>query len=181
MSKFLQLVPMVLDPRGRCNRKGLLVLMLVTLLIQALAGAAVFGLGLSLTGPVALVIKLAFVWVAISASIQRLHDTGRSGWWLLAAVVFLLVWLSLWGGFIPLFVGTTYGFEHIQLYSPFFFVCIAMGYAPVVASALWLHFKKGQSGPNRFGPEPDDSGFARRLPMPANRAATSSAYNSVPA
>jgi len=162
MSEVREIVLQVIDPRGRCNRKGLLILMLVTLLLQALLGAAVFGAGVSFAGPVALVVKLVFVWIAISATIQRLHDVGHSGWWLLAALVGIFVWLAIWGGVVPIMVAMSYGAQHIQLYSPVFFAILLIAYIPVVSGGLWLHFRKGQDRPNRFGPVPTGHGFARR-------------------
>lgn len=161
MTTVLQTLTLVFDPRGRCNRKGLLVLMLVTLFLQSGFGALVFGLGLALNGPVALVIKLTFVWVAISATVQRLHDIGKSGWWLLAAITGLIVWIALWGGVVPLAVAMNYGVEHVRLFSPLFYVFVVISYLPVIAGALWLHFRKGEDVANRFGPVPNGTGFAR--------------------
>lgn len=161
---MLRILSLVFDPRGRCSRKGLLILMLVTLLLQCGLGVLVFGMGVSFTGSIALVIKAVFVWVAISASIQRLHDIGKSGWLFLAAMVFVFVWLALWSGIIPLYIAMNFGIEHVELFSPMFYLFAVTSYMPVLVGALWLHFRKGDAGPNRFGPAPDAGGFARRAP-----------------
>ena len=66
-----------------------------------------FGLGLNLldmlvratlgTGPFTMLYGLVMLVPGIAVSIRRLHDTDRSGWWLLLAVIpvvgLVLIWL----------------------------------------------------------------------------------------
>ena len=39
------------------------------------------------TGPLYLIYTLAFLLPSIAVAIRRLHDTGRTGWWLLLAFI----------------------------------------------------------------------------------------------
>jgi len=149
---------LVLDPRGRCNRKGLLVAALALLAIQ-IAAALVLWLEPSLVGhPVMLALKLLLLQAAICAAAQRLHDTGRSAWWIPAAIAGLFVWglAFCWGlmYWLP-----------IQAMQPgaqgFVMLTIAIS-IPTFAMLMWLHFAPGEARANRFGPVPDGLGFARR-------------------
>ncbi|MGI9407198.1 MAG: DUF805 domain-containing protein [Hyphomicrobiaceae bacterium] len=156
MSGFFQSVPLVLDPRGRCNRKGLLMIMLITLGLQIGLGGLVAFVGFDFTGPLATAIKLAFVWVAISASIQRLHDVGLSGWWLLWGLIGLMIWsscVSIAGLFLL-------GPEVLLPFSAHFIGLFIVIYIPLLSATLWMHFAKGEPKANRFGPVPDGSGFS---------------------
>ena len=42
------------------------------------------------TGPLYLIYTLAFLLPSIAVAIRRLHDTGRTGWWLLLALIPLI-------------------------------------------------------------------------------------------
>lgn len=84
---------------------------------------------------------VVFVAVALAVSVRRLHDRGKSGWWLLAM-------------YLPLFVLGV--FEGLTELSP--------GEPNVVLSLLSLAFSiwalvelgclKGTVGSNKFGPDP---------------------------
>jgi uncharacterized membrane protein YhaH (DUF805 family) len=80
---------------------------------------------------------LVFAWFYVVASIKRLHDRNKSGWWM-----------------IP-FVAATglYGEFGGQLGGAAFFVGL-----PVFIATIWgfieMCFLQGTSGPNRFGPAP---------------------------
>jgi uncharacterized membrane protein YhaH (DUF805 family) len=102
------------------------------------AGASVHG-GL-LTGLFALAVLIPNLAVAV----RRLHDTDRSGWWLLLMVVpyglgFVLMLSALAGGMLSL----------IALGSISFLVGAIGAIVLIVFYCL-----PGTSGPNRFGPDP---------------------------
>ena len=82
---------------------------------------------------------LFFGWCYAAASIKRLHDRNKSGWW----SVPLIVAPGLYGHFGAL-LGTSFAA---------FFVGTA-----VFIAFLWgfveLSFLRGTRGPNRFGPDP---------------------------
>ncbi len=156
MSRILKIIPLVFDPRGRCNRKGLLVILLVTLALQGGLFASYLGYGPPVSAPVLTVIKLAFFWIAISATVQRLHDVGHSGWWLAAAFGVLLAWSAI----VPVVAFIVFGAEILRPFSPLFFMILGLIYALPLAGAIWLHVAKGEAASNRFGPVPGSSGFS---------------------
>lgn len=45
--------------------------------------------------PITLIVGLALFMPGLAVSVRRLHDTGRSGWWLLVAFVPIIGWLTL--------------------------------------------------------------------------------------
>jgi uncharacterized membrane protein YhaH (DUF805 family) len=47
-------------------------------------------------GPLGMIYSLAILAPAIGVSVRRLHDTNRSGWWLLLALVPLAGLVLLW-------------------------------------------------------------------------------------
>ena len=79
MTQVAALAMLLLDPRGRIGRRDLL-----------LAACAVLGIELLLMAPsnemIALLAKSLALWIGSAAIIKRLHDLGRSGWWLPAGL-----------------------------------------------------------------------------------------------
>jgi uncharacterized membrane protein YhaH (DUF805 family) len=47
------------------------------------------------TGPLSGLYALAVLLPSLAVSVRRLHDTGRSGWWVLLGLVPLIGWLVL--------------------------------------------------------------------------------------
>jgi uncharacterized membrane protein YhaH (DUF805 family) len=75
---------------GRSRRKEYWFFFLFNLIISIVLGVVdeVFGLGIGEGfGLLGLLYMLAVLLPGIGVSIRRLHDTGRSGWWLLLAFV----------------------------------------------------------------------------------------------
>ena len=144
------------DPRGRCNRKGLLLAAAILLTLQVAVGLALWVAGFDLASPVLLPLDVAFCWAAFALISKRLHDLGRSAWWIPAIV---LIWLaaiiSLAGAIVlsgdpdMLAPGTTS-----------YWITFAAMLMPLLVAALWLHSAKGHAGDNRFGPEPTAHGFS---------------------
>jgi uncharacterized membrane protein YhaH (DUF805 family) len=154
------LVPTLLDPRGRCNRKGLLIIATAMFGIQAGLAAAFWGLGWNLTGPGATMLKLLFCWLALSACSKRLHDLNLSAWNMAWALPVTVLWTL---GTALAFV-FSFGLESLTPKSPWYLVAMGSSMLPMLAATLWLHFAKGTPGANRFGPEPDGLGFSSTAP-----------------
>ncbi|MEZ5843948.1 MAG: DUF805 domain-containing protein [Hyphomicrobiaceae bacterium] len=153
---LLRLPHMLLDPRGRIDRKGLLILAIALLALQAMF-AAVLGAGLiDIHGAPAITIKLAFLWVAIVAASKRLHDLGRSAWWIAIAFVSMIVW----GVVAVLAVFPVYGRDMLVPGSEGYVAALALNMVPILAATLWMHFARGETSDNRYGPVPDDTGFS---------------------
>lgn len=89
--------------RGRTRRKGFWLFILFTVVASfalSMVDDALFykeasdGAGNG-SGPLAAVFQLLVFVPSISISVRRLHDTGRSGWWLLLPLLPMLVGLGL--------------------------------------------------------------------------------------
>lgn len=52
-------------------------------------------LGMGDSGPIGLLVSLVFFLPSIAVAIRRLHDIGRTGWWMLLVFVPLLGWIVL--------------------------------------------------------------------------------------
>jgi uncharacterized membrane protein YhaH (DUF805 family) len=81
-----------LSPRGRLSRQGF---WLRHLVVVPLALWAVIAAGLLPGAPYDLPLALALVALLVSIWGRRLHDRGRSAWWLLAAAIPVLGALAL--------------------------------------------------------------------------------------
>jgi uncharacterized membrane protein YhaH (DUF805 family) len=104
------------DFTGRSRRKEYwsffllyLAVMIVASIIDAMLG---FGSLLFLYGPLATLAVLALIVPSLAVGARRLHDTGRSGWWLLIAFVPLI------GGIVLLVFFATEGMRGDNLYGP---------------------------------------------------------------
>jgi uncharacterized membrane protein YhaH (DUF805 family) len=83
---------------GRASRSEFWWFYLFTVLISwgaTLVEAAMFGVGAM--GILSGIASLVFVLPSLAASSRRLHDIGKSGWWLLIAltvvgIILLIVW-----------------------------------------------------------------------------------------
>ena len=134
------------DPRGRMSRRsyhrrliGMLLLFFVSGSVAILAAS----LDARFTGLAIVVVSVAGIAVLLMvATIRRLHDRGRTGWWMLPDVITTLA------GFAPL--------ETLADVYPW----------PVIAATLamtgfnlWFFVeticRRGTPGPNRYGPEPE--------------------------
>ncbi len=80
------------DFAGRSRRReywffalGNVVIAIVLMLIERMLGMASGGYGI-----LTIIFELAILVPSIAVSIRRLHDTGRSGWWILIAFVPIL-------------------------------------------------------------------------------------------
>jgi uncharacterized membrane protein YhaH (DUF805 family) len=83
------------DFRGRAPRAeywwyvlGLVVVLVVLMIIEAIVGLNKMILGVY--GPLTALFYLATFVPGIAVSVRRLHDTNRSGWWLLLIVPYLI-------------------------------------------------------------------------------------------
>lgn len=61
-----------------------IVVLLVAMMLDSLLGTEIGDMGY---GFIYLITALALLIPAIAVGVRRLHDTGRSGWWLLIALI----------------------------------------------------------------------------------------------
>src|SRR5436853_7471427 len=99
MNWYLQALKKYADFTGRARRKEYCFFVLFNIIISVVltvcdvfmgtySAAASIGI---LTG----IYTLAVLIPGIAVSVRRLHDTGRSGWWLLIVLVPLIGWIVL--------------------------------------------------------------------------------------
>lgn len=158
---FLRHVLQIADPRGRCNRRALLGVAIALLTLQALCMAIHHTAQSAYLHLAATTVELACLWLATSAAIKRLHDLGLSGWWIPAALVALFVWTLIVAFAAYLAFGNAVadpGTKEFMIY-----LCAMMVWP--LAATVWMHFAQGQKGPNRYGPEPDESGLSAPAPQ----------------
>ena len=131
----------------------------VMILMMILGGAALMGASngdpgaLMAAGGVVLILYLllllfglAIIIPDIAVTVRRLHDTDRSGWWILAAVA-PYIGLLVPGGLAvsPPDMGGIAGMIG------FVALLATIGLAIML---LVFYFMEGTRGPNRFGPDP---------------------------
>jgi uncharacterized membrane protein YhaH (DUF805 family) len=93
------------------------------------------------------------IWIVVAATIKRLHDRNKSGWWIVAFFV------------APALLGNIVGQLDDESYVACALALIAFGFYSWGFAELL--FFKGTRGPNGFGPDP----LARAVPdaPPATR------------
>jgi uncharacterized membrane protein YhaH (DUF805 family) len=93
---YLRVLTKYAEFDGRARRKEYWMFFLVNLIISVLFGFAtgfiggMLGLPNTLVTMIALVYSLAVLLPGLAVGVRRLHDTGRSGWWLLIALIPIL-------------------------------------------------------------------------------------------
>jgi uncharacterized membrane protein YhaH (DUF805 family) len=131
--------------RGRLNRKPywltnlalLVIVALIVVLVAVLGGAsaATDPFGLALLPFIVAVVPLA--WIGLAVSAKRLHDRGKSAWWL------LLFWV------LPSVLERVG--ERIEGFGIIFELAS-------IALTIWalveMGFLRGIAGPNQYGPDP---------------------------
>jgi uncharacterized membrane protein YhaH (DUF805 family) len=134
------------DFSGRSRRGDLMFFYLLTWALASLAGWAGVAAGFEHSGWISLAFTLALLcpWAALAA--RRLHDTGRSGWWLLLALPVLA--LNLWDEWRR--AGDPFALS-VRSSLPTI-VTILLALALLVL--LGLLFDDDEEGANRYGPNP---------------------------
>lgn len=95
MKWYIKVLKQYANFEGRARRKEYWMFFLINLLIYfalAFAGGAVFGFnpeaGMASAGMfLPMLYSLAVLLPSIAVGVRRLHDTGRSGWWLLISFI----------------------------------------------------------------------------------------------
>jgi uncharacterized membrane protein YhaH (DUF805 family) len=141
MSPSVRYVLQLADPRGRCDRAEF-----IWAAVMLVAAQLAFALGLwvanaSFAGWRGVVANLVLGWLACAAISKRLHDLGRSGWWML-------------GGIAAWVVGAIAGPHVLETGAPGFWATFAALMVPPLGLALWLHMAEGERSANRYGPVP---------------------------
>ncbi|MES2338185.1 MAG: DUF805 domain-containing protein [Pseudomonadota bacterium] len=138
---------------GRSRRKEYWMFVLFTVIVSIVLGILDEVLGLKFgesdsvrdNGVLGSIFSLATFIPSIAVAVRRLHDTDRSGWWLVVPVVAVLVMIvAAIGGAMG---GTSEG-ASVGL-------IVAMSIAGISGLILLVLFcLDGTRGPNRFGDDP---------------------------
>ena len=102
---------------------------------------------LGVYGPLTVLLWLAVLVPSLSVGVRRLHDTDRSGWWLLLMVPYgvavVLMLRSMWAAAAA---GTMPGFGAAGILMLIGFACLI--------TLLVFYCLAGTPGDNRYGPNP---------------------------
>jgi len=91
--------------------------------------------------PVELIIAIILFFPFLSVSIRRLHDSGKSGWWLLSPLVVVIIFGLL--SYILVTIGLDLGdFAYFMFLIPMMLVVLYLFY---------LMLKKSDDGENKYG------------------------------
>jgi uncharacterized membrane protein YhaH (DUF805 family) len=93
MEWYLKVLKQYADFGGRARRKEYWMFVLFNVIIIVLLAAIDAALGTD--GILMILYSLAVLIPSIAVAVRRLHDTGRSGWWVLIDFVPLLIG-SIW-------------------------------------------------------------------------------------
>jgi uncharacterized membrane protein YhaH (DUF805 family) len=127
---------------GRSRRKEYWMYFLFLIIVGFVLGLIEGVMGLQQTvaglyGPLSLLFALATFIPSLAVGVRRLHDTERSGWWVLLPILpYALSIAMFFSGNLPM--AGIFGF-------------VALGLAIVLLVFMVLD---GTKGPNKYGPDP---------------------------
>ena len=138
-------------------------------IVDAVLTVIFLALGVPFIGPLAFLLIIGVFLPSLAVAVRRLHDTGRSGWWLLAwygidfvASLVFVISLVLLVVFFAFGFGEENGFLVGQSAGGWILLIFALALALVALAAIlavyvwalvWL-VRQGQPGPNQHGPDP---------------------------
>lgn len=101
---------------------------------------------------VAGVFLLASAVPGFAAAARRLHDAGRSGWWLLLPGVVIPGWLLIWIGSAAAAMAVRVDTLDNEIY----LLSATLAALVVVCAMLFFLIAPSQPGPNKYGPNPNE-------------------------
>ena len=112
------------------------------------------GMSASASGPITTLFSLGTFLPALAAGWRRMHDTGRSGLYLL----YPLIVIAGIGGFLGVFGGFVQtGAGGMPQFTGLFGVVLGLAVIVLIVSpflVIWWLTRPTQPGPNEYGPEP---------------------------
>ncbi len=152
------------DPRGRCNRYGLMVSAVLAVVFSYGSFATIHGFNFD--SPLFWIVLAHALWINIVPCIRRGHDLGyRSLYILLGIPSLIVIGLIIMAALVYSLASWGYA-DIITPPSPFFFMIYLIAFAPFLSAALWLSVVKGQDCANEYGDIPVLYGLSH--PMPHN-------------
>lgn len=140
--------------RGRAQRSEFWYWTLFTILVGLVLGVIdglIFGWA-SDNGPLGSIFSLATLLPGLAVAFRRLHDTGRSGWWIGGFYLAILIFVIL---IISVALGTDSGGGNAALAGLGVFAIIG-GLAILGYGIMLIVFfcQPSQKGDNKYGPNP---------------------------
>ena len=146
---------------GRARRSEYWYWILATILVGIVVAIIELALGLSSegSGPISGLLNLAVFLPGLAVSFRRLHDTGRSGWWIggfyLAALAFIII-------FVGIALSASNGTVEPNTTALASMGVIGIGFVIAVlvyAIVLLIFFcQDSDKGQNKYGPNPKNEG-----------------------
>lgn len=145
---------------GRARRSEYWYWTLATVLAAILVAIieGLLGIGTDGSGPISTLLSLAIFLPGLAVTFRRLHDTGRSGWWIggfylgIFVLAFTLVFMA--AGMMAV------GSENTNAAAGLGVIGIILGLAIVIYAIAILFFlcQDSDKGPNKFGLNPKNEG-----------------------
>ncbi|WBU65072.1 DUF805 domain-containing protein [Paracoccus aerodenitrificans] len=142
---------------GRARRSEYWWWVLATTILAALVGMIEAGLGMLPAdasfgeGPLSAVAGLVVLLPSLTVTVRRLHDTDRSGWWLLAPLIPVVAVILLVQ--VAAISGAASAPPSLTLVVAILYAGIALSLILSLIILIWT-VRKSQPGTNRFGPSP---------------------------
>jgi len=115
------------------------------------------GMGSNTSGPLSSLLNLALFLPGLAVTFRRLHDTGRSGWWIGGFYLGLLIF----GIVIAVLFGASLGSEaDTNVAASMGVVAVIFGLGAIIYGIALLVFLCTDSdvGPNKYGSNPKNEG-----------------------
>jgi len=128
---------------------AMVILFVLLTIVESIVGLnkMVFGV----YGPLTTLLWLGVLVPSLSVGVRRLHDTNRSGWWLLLMVPYAIAGVMMVRSMsASAATGTVPGFGAAGLVGLVGFVCVIV--------LLVFYCLAGTLGDNRYGPDPYGAG-----------------------
>jgi uncharacterized membrane protein YhaH (DUF805 family) len=92
---YLKVIKNYVGFTGRARRKEFWMFCLFYIIFAIVIGVVerILGLNTAFGGPLSSLYSLGLLLPSLAVSVRRLHDTGRSGWWILINFIPILGWL----------------------------------------------------------------------------------------
>jgi uncharacterized membrane protein YhaH (DUF805 family) len=154
MKWYLKVLGDWTDFKTRSSRQEYWMFVLFNFLFSILAqvidlqlGIEIFRIEKEVVGPVALVYNLAVFIPTLAVTVRRLHDIGKSGWYILSPVGLMIA------GTLLVFLLTAFLGENFLVLMTILLGLIFLG---ILVWFITLMATPGKPGPNKWGDNPNE-------------------------
>ena len=161
MKWYLKVLGDWADFRGRASRQEYwwfvlfnVIFTTVAEVIDNLLGIEIYRIEDDSIGPVALVYGLALLLPSLAVGVRRMHDVGKSGWFLLAPLGLLVA------GILLVFLLGTFLGESFVVLTGILMVLVIVG---ILVWFITVLATPGMPGQNKWGPNPNETAASKSL------------------